>query len=98
VLRRPPTDAEVRRRFEVALSEAQRGGPPPTGVGFDDEVEQALWVLSADPSSDLALQRARDALEGQLSGANARARLLAERERALRPSVRPVDGRKGRGA
>lgn len=93
MLRRPLTNAEVRRRFEAALADAHRGNPPPTGVGFDDEVEQALWVVSADPSNDLALQRARDALEGQLSGAHARAR-----QAAFEAAVRPVDGRKGKGA
>lgn len=80
MLRRPLSDAEIRSTFERVLAGIRAGsGGVPTGVGLDDVVEAALWAVVVEPDSDLVVQAARDALEGQISGANARAAALAQR-------------------
>lgn len=84
MLARPLTDAETRVRFESVLSEVLAGAKSiPEGVGLDDVTSAALWDLVGDPADDLLVQRARDELEAQLSGAHARAAAAA-----VRPSGR----------
>lgn len=93
MLARPLTSAETRARFEQLLAGCRAGTVThvPTGVGLDIEVEDALWAVVGDPSSDVLAQRARDELEAQLSGARVRAQ-----QAAIEVALRASEGRSKR--
>ena len=68
------SEKEIRAAFDYAYKCVRSGKGVPTDTGLDPEVTTALQGLVFDPFDEEAKQEALKALEGQISGENARER------------------------